>query len=745
MRSSIVFSLISFVVFPALTWAQPSVKKGNKNYESYNYSEAADKFESADSKSIDVERKLAFSYYMKGEWKKSEEHFEKVNAIQEKNAEDVWNYAQILMQNGNYSKSNQVMDEFIKMAPADKRAIEYSQAGDFVSKIKSNETNFTIQNIAINSDQQDFATSYFKNQVVFASSRHHSNAVNRKWNGNQLAFLDLYVADVKTAGELSDPSRFSKTVNKKFHEGPVSFNKNGDFMVVTRDNYDGKSSDGVKKLQLFTSEFKEDKWSSLKAFPFNNKEYSVGHASLTPDGKTMYFASDMPGGKGGVDIYRSKMDANGAWSTPENMSNINTEGNEMFPFYHESGMLFFASNGHVGLGGLDIFVAQLKDGMPGKFMNAGSPLNTNHDDFGLVLNSEMNQGYLSSNREGGKGNDDIYYFTMKNPYKFGKTIRGKTTDKEGNLLTEATVELKKNNEVVQSIKSDANGYYEFLVDEELEFALNGAKEKYFDGKNKANTDVPEDIIYADLILEKDPGLSLYALVTDKKTNEILGNVKMTIVDNMTGEKIEYTTPAAGDYLRPLQDKKLNDRGSYNITLEKEGYFTKTVTYNEVFSKPGKYEIHSSLDLGMDPEVKDLAELVKINPINFDLNKYKIRPDAAIELDKIVEVMNKYPNMVVELGSHTDCRAPKAYNEKLSDQRAKASAEYIKKKITNPERIYGKGYGESKILNGCECEGSVKSTCTEEEHEKNRRTEFKVISTGNDKVKVTNTSTDSFGK
>jgi outer membrane protein OmpA-like peptidoglycan-associated protein len=692
-----------------------------------------------------VERKLAVSYYIKGEWQKSEEYYGKVYDRQEKNAEDIWNFAQILMQNGNYSKSTQVMQEFIKVAPGDKRAMEYSQAGDFVSNIKSNESNFTIANIGINSDHQDFATSYYKNQVVFASSRHHSTAVNRKWNGNQLPFLDLYVADLQTAGELSEPLKFPKSVNKKFHEGPVSFNKNGDFMVLTRDNYEGKSSDGVKKLQLFTYEYKDEKWSSLKAFPFNNSEYSVGHASLTSDGKTMYFASDMPGGKGGVDIYISKMDGSGSWSTPENLTAINTEGNEMFPFFHEGGLLFFASNGHVGLGGLDIFVSQLKDGKPGKFLNAGSPLNTNHDDFGMIVNEEMKQGYLSSNRDGGKGNDDIYYFTMKNPYTFGKTIKGKTTDKEGNLLPDATVELMKNNEVVQSVKSDANGNYEFLVDEELEFGLGGTKEKYFDGKNKANTDVPEDVIYADLVLEKDPGLSLYAIVTDKKSKEVLSDVKLTILDNMTGDETVYNTPATGDYLRPLNDKKLNDRGSYNIKLEKEGYFTKTVTYNEQFTKPGKYEVHGALDLGLDPEVKDLAELVQINPINFDKNKFKIRPDAAIELDKIVEVMNKYPNMIVELGAHTDCRAPKAYNEKLSDQRAKASAEYIKKKITSPERIYGKGYGESEILNGCECEGAVKATCTEEEHEKNRRTEFKVISTGNDKVKVTNTSTNSFGK
>jgi outer membrane protein OmpA-like peptidoglycan-associated protein len=244
-------------------------------------------------------------------------------------------------------------------------------------------------------------------------------------------------------------------------------------------------------------------------------------------------------------------------------------------------------------------------------------------------------------------------------------------------------------------------------------------------------------------LEKDPGLSLFALITDKKTGKPLDQVKVYLVDNMTGQSKQIVTPPTGDFREALFGKKLNDRGSYNLVLQKEGYFSKTVTYNTVFDRPGQYDVQSVLDLGMDPEVKDLAEMIQINPINFDLNKFNIRADAAKELDKIVEVMNKYPNLVVELGSHTDCRASKAYNMKLSDKRAKASAEYIKKKITNPARIYGKGYGESRLLNGCECEGTVKSDCSEEEHEKNRRTEFKVISTGDDKLKVNNTSTDSF--
>jgi outer membrane protein OmpA-like peptidoglycan-associated protein len=247
----------------------------------------------------------------------------------------------------------------------------------------------------------------------------------------------------------------------------------------------------------------------------------------------------------------------------------------------------------------------------------------------------------------------------------------------------------------------------------------------------------------DLNLEKDPGLSFYVLITDSKTKSPLGDVTIQLVNNMTGKSASYTTNAKGDMIKPLADKKLNDRGSYNFVLSKDGYIPKTVTYNVVFDKEGQYDVHSTIDLSMDPVVADLRDLIEINPISFDLGKWNIRPDAKVELDKIVEVMNKYPGMVVELGSHTDCRASKTFNMRLSDKRAKSSAAYIKSKITDPERIYGKGYGESRLLNGCECEGAVKSNCSEEEHEKNRRTEFKVISIGDNKSDVINNSDDSF--
>ena len=740
----LIFSIV------ATSFAQKTGKetKGDKYFNKYSFSKAIEKYKAVDGLTLEGQRNLAESYKNTNQNDLSASVYAGFINQAEAKSEDFYNYASVLRMEGKYDESNVWMDKFKSVSPSDIRAVDYARNVNELKNIQKDVGRFTISHLAINTDNQDFGPSYFENdKVVFASSRKGLKSVKRYYNWNEMPFLDLYVSDIDSI-ELVNPKQLTKKLNNKMHEGPASFNKEGTYMAFTRNNYEGKSSEGTIKLKLFFSTKDEDgSWSKEEPFKLNSNEYSVGHASLNSDGSEMYFASDMPGGKGGVDIYKITKDKEGKWGTPINLGDkINTEGNEMFPFYQEEqGVLFFASNGHFGLGGLDLFYsAEKKDGSYDKIFNAGVPLNTRFDDFALIVDQKMKKGYFSSNREGGKGDDDIYSFLMHKPFVFGKQIKGIAKDTKGNILANTKVNLyDQTGKVIETVTTTENGAYSFNVEADKKFKLDGTKDKYFDGNNKADTHTEEDIVYADLILEKDPGLSLLAIVTDKKTAKVLEGVKMTITDNLTGEVVEYLTPETGDYKRPLADKKINDRGSYNILLEKDGYFSKTVTYNTEFTKPGVYEVHANLDLGLDPEVKDLAEMIQINPINFDLDKSFIRPDAKLELDKIVLVMNKYPGLVVELGSHTDCRASKRYNEKLSDRRAKSSAKYIKANISNPERIYGKGYGEYRLLNGCACEGKKKSTCSEEEHEKNRRTEFKVISTGNDKVKVTNTSTDSF--
>lgn len=730
------------------------LKKADNYYNRLSYAYAANLYEDligSEVDSPDLKRKLAYSYLKMEDFQKSADNYAKMIESSEVKPEDYYNYSYALKQIGNYSESDKWMNKYSSALSADLRSQLFVENKNYKATIEKTAPFFAITNLDINTAVADFGGYYNASNAMmyFVTARKKRVFVKNEWSWNANRFLDLYKADVNQSNELSGVKRISK-VNTKFHEGPLAFSPDGKKVYFTRNNISKgkKRRDGnkIQNLKMYIAEIdQKGKFVNEKEFVYNSKDYSIGHPTITADGKTMYLVSDKPGGFGGADIYKVAINADGTFGEMINLGKeINTEGQEMFPFIDAEGHLFYSSDGKPGLGGLDVYVALFDGESVSKVHNLGLPVNSQNDDFAFNLSKDLKTGFLSSNREGGKGGDDIYAVQLVRPLVFGVTIKGTAKDKKGEIVPFAKIDLKDNQgNIIQTVTADENGAYAFEAEYDKDYALNGAKTDYFDGTNKANTRTTESVVIADVVLEKDPGLSLYALVTDKKTGLPLEGVEIILTDNMSDKSKKIITPESGDFREALFGKKLNDRGSYNLILKKEGYFTKTVTYNTVFDRPGQYDVHGVLDLALDPEVKDLRELVQINPINFDLNKYNIRPDAAKELDKIVEVMNKYPNMVVELGSHTDCRATKQYNMKLSDNRAKASAAYIKARITNPERIYGKGYGESRLLNDCECEGNVKSDCSEEEHAANRRTEFKVISTGDDKLKVVNTSTDSF--
>ena len=677
--------------------------KGLKYSSSYSYEKSIKKLEGISNKSTSINRILADSYLKTGNLEKAEEYYASVVNATDKTPEDLYNYASVLRMNKKYSDSDEWMKKYHQLNTSDTRGIEFNDKQGYYKTLEKDNGQFRITNLDINTAQSDFGASYYKNQIVFASSREGIVQVKRRWNWNGLAFLNLYVANNNGVNELSDVQVFNSKFNGKYHEGPASFSKDANFMVYTKDNYQNKDSLGVRRLELFYSEYINDKWTKPQSISLNNPQYSVGQASLTSDGKTMYFVSDMPGGIGGADIYKTTRNTDNTWTKPINLGpKINTEGNETFPSIHESEkMLFFASDGKVGLGGLDIFVAQLTNGEVGKVENLGAPINTNSDDFAFTLDANEKGGFFSSNREGGKGDDDIYSFKLIKPFVFGKTIKGTAKDKNDNILADATVVLyNSNNEVVDSVKTNDKGEYLFLVDADKDFKLTGVKTDYFDGETTANTKTDDNIITADIVLEKDPGLSLYGLITDKETSKALEGVSVILIDNMTGkETLNMQTTTNGDFRQALTGKKLNDRLSYQVKLEKDGYLGKSLTFNKEITQPGEIKMATELDLSLEKIAvgADLAKIIDIKPIYFDVNKYNIRKDASIELDKIVKVMNENPTMEIELGSHTDSRGSNSSNLRLSDKRAKASAAYIVKQGIDKSRITGKGYGESKPI------------------------------------------------
>lgn len=651
-----IYLSIMFLGLAIISFAQETkdgrIERADKHFDNFSFNKAIIKYKESGDNSIASLRKLGHSYYKTHQFNKAEETFASIVNDTSATSEDVFHYAAILEINEKYCDAKQWMEIFAQQKPNDQRTVSFNKNKDYKFFLED-KGQFSVSNLNFNTGHQDFGPAYYHDELVFASTRTNLRHIKREWNWNELPFLSLYkvgykkdVSENKT--DIWDKAKpFIKKMNKKYHDGPVSFNADYTQLFLTRNNYENASEEGIIKLQLFTSKLVDNEWSELESFPYNSSEYSVAHASLSQDGKFLFFASDMPGGFGAADIYKVEVREDGTYGEAINLGDqINTESNEMFPFIHKSGMFFFASDGLAGLGGLDLFYTKMKgDNSFTDVHNLGYPMNSNRDDFALVLNDEATDGYFSSNRNGGKGDDDIYSFQML-PFKFKKLLRGTSLTKTRDTIPNAKVILFSEKGIkIDSVMSSNKGGYEFVVEADQLYALLGKKEQFFDGHNKADTHTDDEVIIADLVL--------------------------------------------------LQD------------------------------------------------IKVLAEIVQINPIFFDFDKFNIRLDAAIELDKIVEVMNKYEHLVVELGSHTDCRGSKAYNERLSDNRAKASVQYIKERITNPERIYGKGYGEYRLLNSCECEGSLKSNCSKEAHQLNRRTEFRVIKTGTNGVKVESNSPDSF--
>ncbi|TND01979.1 MAG: OmpA/MotB domain-containing protein [Bacteroidetes bacterium] len=615
--------------------------KGDEYAFNYSFDKAIVAYTQARQLTPDGQRRLAESYCNMDQHAESEAAYARlINIPGDVVADDYYNYAMVLKTNGKYAEANESMDKFSALKPEDSRAKNYSANNTGLTGMMTDNGRYKIQHLDINTDAQDFGACYYGDKVVFASTRATPKWIQKKYNWNRKPFLDMRVSEVN-GGQLHAPENFSKRLNGKLHDGTACFSNNGTHMAFTSNNASDRSKDRIVELQIFFSTYTDGKWSEEEPFVLNDKGYSVGQPCLTPSGNTMYFTSDKPGGYGGADIYRITKDEKGTWGNPENLGNkINTEGNEMFPFFEESNdVLFFTSDGHFGLGGLDIFICAVNGAEFGRVYNAGTPLNTQYDDFAAIVNNKMSRGYFSSNRTGGSGDDNIYSFDLLKALDIGKKIKGIAMDKNGTPVPGTFVSLADDaGNVINTLVTKDDGTYTFLVDPDKNFFLTGKKQNYIDGRISAGTFGNELIIVADLIL-----------------------------------------------------------------LKKEE------------------AIVVKIEVGAD-----LGKIVAFNSVYFDFHEFGIRPDAEIELDKIIAIMNEYPGMIVELSSYADCRASKGYNQALSDKRANASAEYVKKRITNPGRIYGKGYGETKPVNGCACESDIVSVCPEDEHQKNRRTEFIII-------------------
>ncbi len=410
---------ILFFLFGCVSLAYSQKQKeyqADKYYELYSFDKAINAYNKEDSLNITHLRNLAMSYYNRGEFVEAENAFERCINNDSCQKNDFYYYVLTLKSNEKYPQANDILNEFKIRYPKDLRACSYvHNESEFDSLLVPN-SNCEIKNLNLNTDADDFGTAFYNEQIVFTSSRTDNKPVWRNYNWNRRPFLNMFVATRLKSGELFDPVLWNKDWNKKWHEGPASFAEKCTMVAFTRNNYSKRSEDDVVRLQIFFSKMRYGSWDDIEPFELNSADYSVGHPCLSEDGKRMYFTSDMPGGYGGSDIYYVEKVSSTQWGKPVNLgAKVNTEANEMFPFYDEKNkVLYYSSNGLCGLGGLDVYAS--KFGYGGGFnypKNLGAPINSSADDFAFICDGSSMGGYFSSNRKSGKGGDDIYSFQYK--------------------------------------------------------------------------------------------------------------------------------------------------------------------------------------------------------------------------------------------------------------------------------------------------------------------------------------------
>ncbi|MFM8596869.1 MAG: carboxypeptidase regulatory-like domain-containing protein [Flavobacteriales bacterium] len=728
------FTLILLVIFQTgLAFAQSGqLAKGNYYFDQQGYFQALNSYErvlGSEFDSPEMQQKLAFCYNFCGEFSKAEALYKKLLA-KKSDAQLLYDLAYSLARQNKHDEANTYFEQFANAKPSDNRAQLFLKDPAYLAKLMAQEPHFKIGKTALNTDHADFGVYPIpgKNQAMIVSSRRFSYWGNPKWAGDNEQFLDLYAIELVKDKTDNAPQYLQKPLNSGMHEGPACFSPDGQVMYFTADDRKANAN-GMVNLKIYRAFWKNGIWSDQQELSINSNAFSTGHPVISADGKILYFVSDRPGGFGGSDIYSCAIDANGKCSAIKNLgANVNTEGNEMFPWVNGD-LFFFASNGRPGFGGHDVFVAPI--GFEVAAVNAGTVINTQADDFAVTFFENSNLGFVASNRVGGLGGDDIYGIELVKPFVFPISFKGTAIDgQSGAIMAGATIVIKDEaGQIIATLTADNKGQFNTTLDPGKSYVIEVNKEG-FSGSSKNVAIAEKAKSYQEVFkLDKKPSFMLELLLTNAQTKGVISGAQILIKDLKTKAVIfSNTTDQAGMWQQALENMKVGNQLAYEITLTCNGYLSKTVTYQEVINQEGVIALHEKLNVALTPVSVggDLAKTLGIKPIYFDLGKYNIRKDAAVELDKIVKVMNENPTMVIELGSHTDCRSSVKFNETLSANRAKASAAYIKQRISNPERIYGKGYGESRLLNDCGCEGTVKSTCTEAEHQLNRRTEFIII-------------------
>lgn len=641
MKTKILNYTVLFFLFFLNTFAQTrAITSANDKYENYAYVDAIKVYERVAEKGYKDEKmfqRLGNSYYFNGELVEALKWYDELFALNDQQEpEYLYRYAQSLKSGGNYVKADAILEKFNQNLRSDKRGILYEGSRNYLEEIKANSGRFEIADAGINSNYSEYGSTIFDNKLIFTSARDTGGVAKKKFKWTNKSFTNLYSAALMPDGSVGNAERFHKKINTKFNESTPIFTKDGRTIYFTRNNFlngkRGRNENKITLLKLYKADLLEGEWKNIQELPFNSDQYSVAHPALSVDEKTLYFASDMPGTLGQSDLFKVVVNEDGTFGKPQNLgASINTEGRESFPFVSADNQLYFATDGRPGLGGLDIYVADIKeDDTFEAIQNVGEPVNSKHDDFAFLISDRNRNGFFSSNRDNGHGFDDIYRFTEKRKLSCEQGLEGTITDLETNAILPNTdvVLYDENFQVIGKALSDEKGYYIFSTIK--------------CGKN-------------------------YYVRTSKS---------------------DYESKET-----PIKIKRFSGKTTLLIQLEKRV---------------------KAINVGTD-----LAKTLDIPIIYFDLDKATIKKESAFQLEKLVVILKQYPNLKLDIRSHTDSRQTAKYNATLSEKRAKATLNWLIEKGIDPHRLTAKGYGETQLVN--QCSDDVK--CSETEHMLNRRSEF----------------------
>ncbi len=723
-----VFSLILFLTIFTGYAQSPKTHRADKLFDQFMYQNALKEYHrllKTDPKDkAYIIQKLGDAYNITGDSENAEIWYAQAVSQKNINPSYYYKYAMVLRENKKYKESLEWLKKYKQYNKiGDSRVQEFFNENDIVERIKKDGDKAEIWNIAVNSPYTEYGAVYFKDDQIIYTSNNHKTIGKKVSSWNNLPFTDLYIAKIVGDSIIGNSfvknGKFSRRINTRYHEESPTFNSDYTVMFFTRNNLrPGRTKKGARdyNLKIYKSFFKKGKWTRPREVHFDSNKYNCAHPSLSKDGKTLYFSSDMPGGYGKSDIYKVAVNDDWTLGEPKNMGKlINTEGRETFPFIDSTGNLFFSSDGHAGLGGLDIFVAFFSKGELFMLRNAGLPYNSSKDDFGFVLHESNDVGLLSSNKPGGKGDDDIYYFKITSPpIKPLILLEGYVKDKSGQILPETEILLYRNQELVDKKTVKEDGKYKFLVDINKDYMIKANKPGYGPTVEKFHTYNPSSAkINKDIILSKITEVAIRGRVVDYATTEPINNVKISVRNvSDNSEKVIYTDPEGRIKIPVPKDKQNID---YELEFRKPGYLPYRIRLKRVADASGTYYVKEN-----DDDVKLIR--MDLEPIYFNFDKSNIRRDAAVELGKITKVMKEHKKVELSLESHTDSRGSKKYNLALSERRAKSTFNYLVKRGVEARRMQYRGFGESKLVN--HCSDGVK--CSRKEHQLNRRTEFIII-------------------